>query len=337
MIKKLYGGAGFRVRPIFFAGLLIAVLALSGPVCAGQPGPAERGENGSSAQGTRIFFLAEEKVRTDGSVIAFFSDIEVEGSGDVYAFFSDITLLGDAEVHPLSSRILYLPGTETVIKPIFGSFFGNLFSAEGKQSSDGSEKGEFLFYSNRLPAYIQRVVFIAAGALLCLGALIAARGFVYQGGVILTAEPAKVIRNGIIGYIMGLALMIIMALTVILLPFVLLFGLLMSVMIILGQASLALLIGLVASRRLGKRFSALACFAVGILALGVLTGLPVLEIAAGYVFVPLLCMGITITSITDGVMRRRFYYAPFKSRREAAGRPQFNKKAQDIILGQENR
>jgi hypothetical protein len=325
MKKQSDRRAGFKARPVFYAAALMIALALSTAVLAEQQG----GSISEGGSGPRFFFLAEEKAHVTQTAYAFFSKLELTGPGSVVAFFSDITLLGGAKARPLSSTILYPPGMGTVIKPLLGSFFGNLFSARGVR--DG-----LLFYSNRLPGYIQRIAFIAVGAVMCAGALLAARGFVYQGGVILTAEPEKVIRNGVVGYLLGLALMMIMALTVILLPFVLLFALVMTLMIILGQASLALLIGLVASRRLGKRFTSIACLGVGILALGILTGIPILEIAAGYVFVPILCIGITITSITDGVMRRRFYYAPFKSRKEAAGRSQFNKKAKDIILGKES-
>jgi hypothetical protein len=162
------------------------------------------------------------------------------------------------------------------------------------------------------PPYIIRAGIAVVNILVCLGVYAAFGGFTEQGAVLLSAEPGSVIRNGVIAYFVGVALVLMLSLTIVLLPIAAIFVLAGIAMLVIGQASFSMLIGLVVGRRMGKRLSPLVCLIVGLGGLQIIINIPYIGLAAFYLFLPILSLGLTLTAVINGAVKKRFYYAPFK-------------------------
>ena len=160
--------------------------------------------------------------------------------------------------------------------------------------------------------YIIHLGIMLAGLVLSLAVFFAFRAFVAQGGVLLGSEPGGVMRNGVLTYFTIVALVIILSLTIVLLPIALIFILAGLVLIVFGQASMAMLIGLAVGKHFNKRFTPVGCFLIGLGILTVILSVPYLHLLIGYVFMPILSMGLSITTGINWLVKKKFYYAPFK-------------------------
>lgn len=267
-------------------------------------GPRAQAATAQPPPNSYVFF-AQETINSDKNrVVALFADITLDAAiqGNVYTLFSQVRIKDGARV---AGRIFALSS---------GVY-------------DAHEGADIVV----IPLYIFRLGLVLTGLLLCFGAFGAFRAFVSQGGVLLGAEPAKAIRNGILTYFLTLALVVLLSLTIVLLPIALLFLLAALVLIVFGQASLALLIGLAISRRLARSFPPGFCLFMGLAIVAVISNIPVISVGINYIFMPILAMGIAVTCIINGFVKKKFYYAPFKPDRPKS----FDRKAvRGIILGE---
>ncbi|MCL2704433.1 MAG: hypothetical protein FWE91_12655 [Defluviitaleaceae bacterium] len=182
-----------------------------------------------------------------------------------------------------------------------------------------------------VPPYIIKLVSALINIMLCFGAYAAFGGFVAQGAVLVGAEPGAVIRNGILVYFAGAALVILLLLTIVLLPIALLIAAAGLALMIFGQSSMAMLIGLASAKRLNKRFPPVLYLLAGLIALNIIVHIPYIGTGVSYIFLPMLSVGITVTSAINGLIKKKFYYAPFK--REDV-RKEFDRKAmKEIVTG----
>ena len=298
LLNCLQSKAGCIAR-LFLAAFILLGISVSAQVVF-------EAETDEEPPPNRYIILAEEAIEDDvGRVFVFFADLTLEEgvvAGNIYAFFSRVYIADSVR-----------------LKGTIYAFSSDIFG----------------FYSSMviIPSYIIQLSFVLLGLLMCFAVFAAFRGFVSQGGLLLGAEPGKAIRNGILAYFLAIGLVVILSLTIVLLPIALLFVIAGLILIIFGQASMSLLIGLALSRRLDKSFSPAVCMLIGLGALAVISNIPYIGAGVSYIFMPILSMGITVTCIINGFIKKKFYYAPFKREDEPK---KFDRAAvRDIIMGEE--
>jgi hypothetical protein len=167
------------------------------------------------------------------------------------------------------------------------------------------------------PPYLIRLCLVFINVLLCMGVYAVFRAFVSQGSVLLGAEPGSVIRNGILLYFAVVLLFVILSLTIVLLPVALLILLIGMILAIIGQTSLAMLVGIAAGRKLKKKLAPVMCLLSGLIILNVSISIPYIGLVISYIFIPMLSVGLTVTAAINGLIKKKFYYAPFKKDEKA--------------------
>ena len=335
MIKlKKHAGAGGKARSFsFLAIVLIMTFILSKSMYGAEIETDHNPEgyvNGHAIE-SRFFLLANKEF--GGSFkhfTALFSNVELKGyvQGNVFSLFSEIKIhpgtVIEGNIYTLSSKIIYENNGKNInIKPVMQLF----------HSSGAAEEG-LAFFSDKIPPYVLMLAAALINSALCLIVFTAAKGFIEQGGILLSAEPLRVIRNGLISYFFMFSLILIFALTVFFLPISLLFVMIYFIILLFGQASLAMLIGLTISHRLKKKLTPFACLCTGLLITGVITNVPIISVGVNFLFMPILALGITLSGVVNALVKKKFYYLPFKTESEK----KFDRdKVRKIILSSSDR
>jgi hypothetical protein len=186
-------------------------------------------------------------------------------------------------------------------------FAGRFATAHSQESFFA---GALLFYYG-LPKWLTT----AAAVLFRIGvgclAFLFKPGAVKQGGGYVMVKPMLTIGNGVAGYcvIMALVLLFTMSVSGVLLSFALLA--LLWLITILGEASLGLLAGYMLFDSFHVKSSNLSYMCVGMLGVEILRCLPILGYAVGMFLLPVISVGICFTLIYEGYLRKNFLHLPF--------------------------
>lgn len=317
--------AGLRARLCLLTVIMATLVCFSAAtVYAGQE---TQWDNASQA-----FFAAKDQVSAPTrNIYAFFSTVtltENASADNIYAFFSEIIIAEGAavagKIKPLSSAVILPVETGSfVVSPYINGWFEDWNVSELET-----------LYSNKIPTYVLNCLFALIGAVAYLASYGMFKGFLKQGVMAMTAEPFKVMRNGVAAYLLSAIFILLFSLSVILLPIAAVLVMIFLVFAVVGQAALSMLIGLTVSKRLGKRMPALACLALGWLPVAVITNIPIINVGVVYIFLPILSTGITVTALINGFLKKIFYYAPFGSPPPARTD---NRKIREIINGADSK
>jgi hypothetical protein len=268
-----------------------------------------------------LFSNATLGAQYDGFIVSFFSRIDVTGNyrGDIYAFFSDITVENsaafDGTAHMLSSDVS-IAREQAVDIGVRGIGFFDLFMR--KQQTE-----RFIVLSNTLPLIAFQVILGVFNVFVCAVFFFIKKSFMHQASVLLKEEPLEVIRTGIAVYFVIIGFILIFALTVFLIPLILIGFLAALVIVLVGETALSLYIGYLITDTLtfGKtrRSSVYAAFhpssfllmVIGVTGIEVLKLIPLIGLAVRYLFLPLITIGMVAAAFTNGFLRKRYSETPY--------------------------
>jgi len=280
--------------------------------------PCSAAENPGGNGGGHVVFISSEKISApySGDVYVFFGTVTVdcEIDGALYLFFSKAVLTENAKIdggiNTLSSEVNYEAHPVSVIKSIFAPA-GALFARD-----DGISR-----YSDKIPVIIINAFIGAVQFALCFIIYALRKWFVAQGGIALIYEPFRVINGGLSAYAALIALAFIFFLTVVLFPVSILFVVILYVLALIGETSLAVTIGFLTldyiikyaniKTKSGGRVHIRTSLIAGLFIIEAAKLIPYINIPFSFVFFPILAAGTAITAFTNVYYRKVFYEPPY--------------------------
>lgn len=281
----------------------------------------------TNANGGLLFLFSSAVLEEShvGYILSFFSNIQVGGEfkGDIYSFFSDIKVdmksSFDGIINSISSNVFIakdLIGRNIYVKGI--SIF-DLFLKT-------AQTDDYIVYSNEIPYIVLQALVAIFNVCACGILFFIKKSFMEQGSVLLKEEPLEVIRNGIITYFILIGCMILLALTVFLIPLILLVFLITICMVLVGEAALSIYVGYIItdSVRPGgsfgfggeslyarMRISSFVCMMIGVICIEAIKIVPVIGFSVSFLFLPLITLGMLITAVANGFLKKVFYETPY--------------------------
>ena len=166
------------------------------------------------------------------------------------------------------------------------------------------------FYFN-IPGWITT----AAGTLFrisaCLLVLKIKPEAVKQGGGFVLTSPLEIIGNGLLGYCTLMVLVLVFILSVLGIPLAFAFLAIIWLLTLLGESALALAGGYLLLDSFGFKASVFTYMIVGILSIELLGYLPILGHAVRMFLLPVICMGVIITLVYEGYLKKNYLELPF--------------------------
>jgi len=176
-----------------------------------------------------------------------------------------------------------------------------------------------LFYYN-IPGWITTAAAVLLRIAVCFAALRLKPGVVKQGGGFILYKPLKTIGNGLLGYCAFTVLIVLFINSILGVPLALAVLAIMWLMTLLGEASLALAGGYLLLDSFRRKSSSFTYLASGALLIEFLRVLPILGYAVGVFFLPVICMGVIITLVYEGYLKKNYWELPFWGEDLTAGR-----------------
>jgi len=291
-------------RIAFYLNFFICIILLTAPVF-GAVLPAEQ-----QAEKPHLRIRILDKLTTEpndaGTLFLLFTEADItEGyTGDIIVLFGTVRLAGsiDGTVYTVSSTVTWPESDDIHVEPLL-----SLLSFLGKtDNEDGT-----LAYSDVIPNYVLRLFWIVAETLICMMLYPVKPGFMEQNGVLLFEEPMIVLRNGLIAYFFLLALMVIFALSVVLLPAAVAIFLVMQAAMWLGEVSLSITAGWLLASLLLKRPYNNGFMIFSLFAIGLIKCIPVVSFPFTFFFLPILSLGLVTTGFINGWVHKKYYITPF--------------------------
>jgi len=177
----------------------------------------------------------------------------------------------------------------------------------------------FIFYYN-IPGWITTAATVFLRIAVCLTVLRFKPGVAKQGGGYILYKPLKVIGNGLIGYCAFTVLIVLFINSILGVPLALTILSIMWLITLLGETSLALAGGYLLLDSLGRKSNNFTYLAAGALLIEFLRCLPILGYAVGVFFLPVICMGMIITLVYEGYLKKNYWELPFWGDDFSAGR-----------------
>ncbi len=262
--------------------------------------------------GVNIFLFSNATLEARGQddIFLFFSNIEIgsEIRGNVYSFFSNIILNSDGKVNSissLSSTITYLKDSpEFQIKPVVKvmDFLINI-----------NEQNGYVIYKDKIPSFILILLMIFVKTFVCMIFFALRKGFFLQGSMTVIHDKSYIFKNGILSYIIFIAMIIVFLLSVLGVPISLMVFAVFYICIICGQVSFSLFIGNEVLSNTNKRFTINTKLILGVILLETLSFFPFIYYFIKFFVYPILFTGIFMTSVINVYIKKIFYNIPYVS------------------------
>jgi len=168
----------------------------------------------------------------------------------------------------------------------------------------------FIFYYN-IPVWITTAATALFRIAVCFLMLKLRSETVRQGGGFILYKPLKVIGNGLAGYCAFMVLVLVFINTVLGIPLAFAFLAIMWLMTLLGETSLALAGGYMLLDSINRKSNVFTYLAAGTLLIEFLRCLPILGYAVGMFLLPVICIGMIITLIYEGYLKKNYFELPF--------------------------
>jgi len=192
------------------------------------------------------------------------------------------------------NNILRMIADEVVQKQNEGSFFASVF----------------IFYYH-IPAWITTAGAAFFRILVCLLTLKLKPGSVKQGGGFILYRPLQLIGNGLLGYCMFMALILVFILSIWGIPLAFVILAIMWLITLIGETALALAGGYLLLDSFHKKSNIFTYLIAGALPIELLRCLPILGYAVGMFLLPAICVGMVITLIYEGYLKKNYWEVPF--------------------------
>ncbi len=215
-----------------------------------------------------------------------------------------VYMVSEAEIHDFSPRNVVLFYSTAIVHDKFDGFVLSICSDVYYGANPNAQIVE-------ISPLVARLIVSALEIFACFVLFAIKRGFFAQGTAALIFEPANVARHGLVGYFIMLALGFICFASLVLIPATLMIAVLMYILTLLGQVSLALLTGFQIFKSLKHQAPVTVYLLVGML---IIQAFKMISLTGMYVttlFIPLACTGIVATSLINGFLRKKFYENPF--------------------------
>ncbi|MDR2648959.1 MAG: hypothetical protein LBB94_04480 [Clostridiales bacterium] len=180
-----------------------------------------------------------------------------------------------------------------------------------EQHAEGSFFVSALVSYHRIPGWITTAAAILFRLAVCLLALRLKPGIIKQGGGFVLYKPLELIGNGLLGYCAFMSLILAFIVSIFGIP--LAFALLAIVwfMTLLGETALALAAGYLLVDSAGQKSNTFTYMSAGALLIELLRCLPVLGYAVGMFLMPVICIGVVITLVYEGYLKKNYWELPF--------------------------
>ncbi|MDR1560169.1 MAG: hypothetical protein LBS84_10830, partial [Clostridiales bacterium] len=132
-----------------------------------------------------------------------------------------------------------------------------------------------------------------------------------QAGGFVLYKPLELIGNGLIGYCAFMALILVFIVSIFGIPLAFALLALMWLITLLGETALALAAGFLLSDSAGQRSTTFTYMSAGALLIELLRCLPVLGYAVGMLLMPVICIGVIITFVYEGYLKKNYWELPF--------------------------
>jgi hypothetical protein len=123
-------------------------------------------------------------------------------------------------------------------------------------------------------------------------------------------EPVAVAAGGIAAYGLSVALMLVFVLSVVGFPVAAVIFCVMSFFIFAGQASLGVMLGRFFAEKLHRKADIYNSAFIGAAAIEGVKYLPYIGWPFQYIAVPVLALGAVTAGVSNGYIKKRFYYLP---------------------------
>ena len=145
----------------------------------------------------------------------------------------------------------------------------------------------------------------------CMLALKLKPGPIRQGGGFLLYTPLKVIGNGLLGYCMFMALALVFINSILGIPFAFAVLAIVWLITLLGEAALALAGGYLLAESFHRKSNVFTYLTAGALLIELLRCLPILGYAVGMFLTPVICVGMIVTLVYEGYLKKNYWELPF--------------------------
>ncbi|MDR1913750.1 MAG: hypothetical protein LBQ68_04605 [Clostridiales bacterium] len=173
------------------------------------------------------------------------------------------------------------------------------------------------FFAYLLIAYYNIPTWIstAGSALLrigvCFMALVLKPNVFKQGGGFVLFKPMEIIGNGLIGYSVLSALILIFIVSVLGVPLAIMFLVVMWLLTLVGETCVGLAAGFLMFDSMSQKASVATYLAAGVFFIEILRCIPYLGYAVGIFLLPVFCVGVIITLVYEGFLRKNYLELPF--------------------------
>jgi hypothetical protein len=177
---------------------------------------------------------------------------------------------------------------------------------------EGSFFSQMYVFIESLP----RWVLIGLASLLrmsvCLAVLLLRPGSVKQGAAFVLYKPLLTIGNGLLSYIVFMALIVIFIISVLGVPLAAMFLAVNWLLSLIGEASVGLAAGYIFYETLGQKPNALTCTITGVFIIEVAQRIPYVSDAVTIFMLPVACVGTVVTFIYEGYLHKNCFSEPFE-------------------------
>jgi len=180
-----------------------------------------------------------------------------------------------------------------------------------EKHAEGSFFASSLIFYNNIPGWISTAATVLFRIAVCLLALKLKPETVKQGGGFILYKPLELIGNGLLSYCAFTALVLLFINAIIGIPVAFALLAIMWFMTLLGESALALAGGYLLVDSINKKSNVITYLTVGALMIEILRCLPVLGYAVGIFLMPVICMGVIITLVYEGYLKKNFWELPF--------------------------
>ena len=168
----------------------------------------------------------------------------------------------------------------------------------------------FIAFYN-IPSWITTAASALFRIAFCFLALKLRSETVKQGGGFILYKPLRVIGNGLMGYCAFTALILVFINAVLGVPLALAILAIMWITTLFGETALALGSGYLLLDSFHKKSNVFTYLAAGALLIEFLRCLPILGYAVGVFLLPVICVGMIITLIHEGYLKKNYWDLPF--------------------------
>ncbi|MDR0999968.1 MAG: hypothetical protein LBL96_04070 [Clostridiales bacterium] len=169
-------------------------------------------------------------------------------------------------------------------------------------------KGSFFSQTYGLIESLPRWVIIGLSSLLrmsvCLAVLLLKSNSVKQGAAFVLCEPLLTIGNGLLSYIIFMALIVIFIVSVVGVPLAVMFLALNWFLTLVGEAAIGLAAGFILYETLGQKFNVFTYAITGVFIIEVAQRVPYVGYAVTIFMLPVACIGAIVTLIYKGYLQK---------------------------------